>query len=87
MINFSFQVDKNDTGRITTSEYFGIFESHGIVVDKAETARVIHLAGENGTLSKDKFVKIVQGSDFFMKSFDKNNDGEVTEVKKTDAPI
>ena len=82
MINFSFQVDKNDTGRITTSEYFGIYESHGIVVDKAETTRVIHLAGENGTLSKDKFVKIVQGSDFFIKSFDKNND-----VKKTYAPI
>ena len=45
-----------------------------------ERARVVRLAGEGGTLSKDKFVKIVQGSDFFMKSFDKNKDGEVTEV-------
>jgi hypothetical protein len=42
---------------------------------------VIRLAGEDGNLSKDKFVKIVQGSDFFMKSFDKNKDGEVTEVR------
>ena len=51
------------------------------MVNKAETSRVIRLAGEDGILSKDKFVKIVQGSDFFMKSFDKNKDGEVTEVR------
>ena len=48
-----------------------------------ETNRLIRLAGEDGTLSKNKFVKIVQGSDFFMKSFDKNKDGEVTQVKNT----
>jgi hypothetical protein len=54
---------------------------HGIVVDKVETNRVIRLAGEDGNLSKDKFVKIVQGSDFFRKSFDKNKDGEFTEVR------
>ena len=33
-------------------------------------------------LTKENFFKIVQGSDFFLKSFDKNNDGEVTEVKE-----
>ena len=75
-----FQVDKEGKGSITLNDYFGIFSSHGIVVDKVETSRVISLAGEDGTLSKEKFVKIVQGSDFFMKSFDKNKDGEVTEV-------
>ena len=77
-----FQIDKNDTGSISISEYFAIFSAHGIVVDKAETSPVISLAGKDGILSKDKFFKIVQGSDFFMKSFDKNKDGEVTEVNK-----
>jgi hypothetical protein len=75
------QVDKDGTGSISLSEYFGIFSAQSIVVDKVETSRVIRLAGEDGNLSKDKFVKIVQGSDFFMKSFDKNKDGEVTEVR------
>jgi Ca2+-binding EF-hand superfamily protein len=75
------QVDKDGNGSISLSEYFGIFEVHGIVVNRAETNRVIRLAGEDGNLTKDNFVKIVQGSDFFMKSFDKNKDGEVTEVK------
>ena len=75
------QVDKDGIGSISLSEYFGIFSAHSIVVDKVETNRVIRLAGEDGNLSKDKFVKIVQGSDFFMKSFDKNKDGEVTEVR------
>ena len=74
------QVDKGGKGSISLSDYFSIFSSHGIVVDRVERARVVRLAGEGGTLSKDKFVKIVQGSDFFMKSFDKNKDGEVTEV-------
>ena len=45
-----------------------------------ETRRVVKLAGEDGMLTKENFFKIVQGSDFFLKSFDKNNDGEVTEV-------
>ena len=85
--HYIFQIDKNDTGSISLSEYFGIFSAHGIVVDKAETSRVILLAGEDGILSKDKFVKIVQGSNFFMKSFDKNKDGEVTEVKSFIIPI
>jgi Ca2+-binding EF-hand superfamily protein len=76
-----FQIDKDDTGSISLPEYFGIFSAHGIVVDKAETSRVIRLAGDDEKLSKDKFLKIMQGSDFFMKSFDKNKDGEVTEVK------
>ena len=48
----------------------------------SETRRVVKLAGEDGMLTKENFFKIVQGSDFFLKSFDKNNDGEVTEVRK-----
>ena len=51
------------------------------MVNRAETSRVIRLAGEDGTLTKENFVKVVRGSDFFLKSFDKNKDGEVTEVK------
>ena len=39
-------------------------------------------------LTKENFFKIVQGSDFFLKSFDKNNDGtinlsEMKEVMKS----
>ena len=49
---------------------------------QSETRRVVKLAGEDGMLTKENFFKIVQGSDFFLKSFDKNNDGEVTEVRK-----
>ena len=49
---------------------------------KTETRRVVKLAGDDGMLTKENFFKIVQGSDFFLKSFDKNNDGEVTEVRK-----
>lgn len=74
------KVDKDGSGSISLSDYFGIFEDHGIVVNKAETNRVIRLAGEDGTLNKENFVKIVRGSDFFLKSFDKNKDGEVTET-------
>ena len=59
-----------------------MFESHGIEVTQSETRRVVRLAGEDGLLTKENFFKIVQGSDFFLKSFDKNNDGEVTEVKQ-----
>ena len=43
--------------------------------------RVIRLAGNNGTLTKGTFIKILKSSDFFMKAFDKNKDGIVTEVK------
>ena len=57
-----------------------MFESHGIEVTQSETRRVVRLAGDDGLLTKENFFKIVQGSDFFLKSFDKNNDGEVTEV-------
>ena len=38
------------------------------------------MAGEDGNLTKKDFVKILRSSDFFMKSFDKNKDGVVTEV-------
>ena len=46
-------------------------------------SRVIKLAGEDGNLTKENFVKIVKSSDFFMKSFDENKDGVVTEVSFT----
>lgn len=75
------QLDKDGKGSISLYDYFGIFESHGIEVTPAESRRVIRLAGDDGMLTKENFFKIVQGSDFFLKSFDKNNDGEVTEVK------
>ena len=72
-------MDKDHSGSISVAEYFEIFEVHGIVVSKAETSRVVRLVGENGSLSKESFVKIVRGSDFFVRSFDKMG-GEVTEV-------
>ena len=75
-----FQLDKDGKGSISLYDYFGMFESHGIEVTQVETRRVVKLAGEDGMLTKENFFKIVQGSDFFLKSFDKNNDGEVTEV-------
>ena len=38
--NFSvFQVDKDGNGFISLSEYFAIFEEHGIRVNQAETNR------------------------------------------------
>ena len=46
------------------------------------TEREITSSQEDGLLTKENFFKIVQGSDFFLKSFDKNNDGEVTEVRQ-----
>ena len=76
------EVDKDGNGKISLAEYFAIFKAHGIVVNTAETNRVIRLVGENGNLNKENFVKIVRGSDFFIKSFDKMG-GEVTEVSIT----
>ena len=38
------------------------------------------LAGEDQHLSKKDFIKHLKTSNFFMKSFDKNKDGVVTEV-------
>ena len=42
--------------------------------------RVVRMAGEDGTLTKENFTKILRSSDLFMKTFDKNKDGIVTEV-------
>lgn len=42
--------------------------------------RVIRLAGEDGNLTKENFTKILRSSDLFLKAFDKNKDGIVTEV-------
>ena len=38
------------------------------------------MVGPDGLLKKDDFIKILQSSNFFMKTFDKNQDGIVTEV-------
>ena len=38
-MNDETQVDKDGNGSISLSEYFGIFEEHGIVVNKTETNR------------------------------------------------
>ena len=77
---YILKVDKDGDGNISLTKYFSILKAHGIVVvSKAETNRVISLVGENGSLNKEKFVKIVRGSDFFKRSFDKIG-GEVTEV-------
>ena len=47
--------------------------------------RVLHcfcrLAGENGKLRKDDFVELVKNSRTFSKTFDKNKDTIVTEVR------
>ena len=43
--------------------------------------RAYQFAGEDGCLSKKNFIKILRSSDLFMKSFDKNRDGVVTEVR------
>ena len=40
------------------------------------------MAGEEGTLTKENFIKILRSSDLFLKAFDKNKDGIVTEVMK-----
>ena len=42
--------------------------------------RVEKLAGSSGSLSKHDFVRLLRSSDLFMKTFDKNKDGIVTEV-------
>ena len=39
------------------------------------------MAREDGTLTKENFIKILRSSDLFLKAFDKNKDGIVTEVK------
>ena len=41
---------------------------------------VMKMAGEDGTLTKENFTKILRSSDMFLKAFDKNRDGIVTEV-------
>ena len=43
-------------------------------------SRVMKMAREDGTLTKENFIKILRSSDLFLKAFDKNKDGIVTEV-------
>ena len=45
------------------------------------------LAGEDGNLSKDVFIKHLKSSNFFLKSFDKNKDGFVSEVSENSASV
>ena len=45
-------------------------------------ARVHKVVGADGLLKKDDFIRILQSSNFFMKTFDKNQDGIVTEANK-----
>ena len=40
ILTYETQVDKDGNGSISLSEYFGIFEEHGIVVNKTETNRL-----------------------------------------------
>ena len=42
--------------------------------------RVHKIAGDSGTLKKDEFIKILRSSNYFLKTFDKNQDGIVSEV-------
>ena len=43
--------------------------------------RVRQLAGEDGHISKQDFIKHLKYSKYFLKSFDKNDDGILTEVR------
>ena len=44
------------------------------------SCRVHKIAGADGTLKKDEFIKILRSSNYFLKTFDKNQDGIVSEV-------
>jgi len=77
------KVDRDGNGSVSLTEYFGIFEEHGVKLSTTETNRVIKLAGSDGTLSKDQFIKILRSSNFFLKTFDKNSDGIVSETEMT----
>merc|ERR1719300_2161004 len=77
------KVDRDGSGTISLSEYFGIFEEHGVKISKAECERVHKVVGPDGLLKKDDFIRILQSSNFFMKTFDKNQDGIVTETEMT----
>jgi len=77
------KVDRDGNGTVSLDEYFGIFEEHGVKIGTAETNRVVKLAGSDGTLSKDQFIKILRSSNVFLKTFDKNSDGIVSETEMT----
>ena len=49
---------------------------------RKNNSRVHKVVGADGLLKKDDFIRILQSSNFFMKTFDKNQDGIVTEVNK-----
>ena len=53
-----------------------------LILEEIILCRAYQFAGEDGCLTKKNFIKILRSSDLFMKSFDKNKDGVVTEVNK-----
>ena len=63
---------------IIHNSHFAHFVTH--YSGQKKLLRVIRLAGDDGNLTKESFIKILKSSDFFMKAFDKNKDGIVTEV-------
>jgi len=77
------KVDRDGNGSISLNEYFGIFEEHGVKISQAECQRVHKIAGDSGTLKKDEFIKILRSSNYFLKTFDKNQDGIVSETEMT----
>lgn len=77
------KVDRDGNGTISLTEYFGIFEEHGVTISQAECKRVHKIAGADGTLKKDEFIKILRSSNYFLKTFDKNQDGIVSETEMT----
>jgi hypothetical protein len=51
-------------------------------VKPSALCRVTQLAGQDGNLSKEAFINHLKSSNFFLKSFDKNKDGYVSEVSE-----
>jgi hypothetical protein len=47
-----------------------------------DVRRVEKLASGSGTITKHDFIKLLKSSELFMKTFDKNRDGIVTEVSE-----
>ena len=91
------QVDHNSTGTITTQEYLNMYSVQGATLTQTEKTNLnrysrdsrklnfktafFRLAGENGKLRKEDFIKLVKKSTTFSKTFDKNKDSIVTEVR------
>ena len=55
-------------------------DSQQVSSDDYHLPRVRQIAGQDGQISKHDFVKHLKYSKYFLKSFDKNDDGIITEV-------